>query len=183
MCVTRPCLGCKRISGPMATVDEDHVRRIEDLVSQLDRLPDTEARQVAHSLLEAVLELHGAGLERMMDIVFETGEPGKKAIRQFTQDSLLSSLLLLHNLHPDDLATRVQHVLGKAHGTAELVSTFEGVVKVRLTGGSNCGAKQALELAIRDAAPDATDIVVEDSGTTGGFVPLTSLGAFVPGVF
>ncbi len=43
----------------MATVDEERVRRIEDLVRRLEHIPDRESRETAHALMEAILEFHG----------------------------------------------------------------------------------------------------------------------------
>jgi len=163
----------------MAKADEERVRRIEDLVRRLDLIPDHESRDTARALMEAILELHGAGLERMLEIVFDTGDSGKAAIRRFAGDGLVASLLVLHGLHPDDIETRVQHALGKMHGNAELLGIFEGVVRVRLTG-SGCGLKESVEAAVREAVPDAADILIEDSAPSNGFVPLTSLGMAIP---
>jgi hypothetical protein len=158
----------------MAKADEERVRRIEDLVRRLALIPDRESRDTAKALMEAILELHGAGLERMMEIIFDSGESGKASIRRFAGDGLVASLLVLHNLHPDDLETRVHHALGKFHG-AELIGVFEGIVRVRLSG-SGCGLKDSVEAAVREAAPDAVEIVIEESLPSNGFVPLTSLG-------
>lgn len=163
----------------MATVDEERVRRIEDLVRRLEEIPDPESRQTAQSLMEAILELHGAGLERMMDLVFEAGDSGKTTIRKFASDGLVASLLVLHNLHPDDIETRVQQALGKMHGNAELLGAFEGIVRIRLTG-AGCGMRELVESAVRDAAPDAVDIIVEEAVPTFGFVSLDSLGLILP---
>ncbi len=160
----------------MAKADEERGRRIEELVQKLGRLPDTESRNVAHALIEAVLDLHGAGIERMMEIVFDSGESGKTAIRQFAGDGLVASLLLLHGLHPDDMATRAQHAVGKMHGNAELISVLDGIVKVRLIGAS-CGLKDSVEGTLREAVPDATQLVIEESAALNGFVPLASVGA------
>lgn len=162
----------------MAKIDEERVRRIEELVRLLGDIPDRQSRDTAQALMEAVLELHGAGLERIMELTFDAGEPGMALIRRFAGDGLVSSLLLLHGLHPDDIETRVQHVLGKLNGQAELSGVFEGVVRVRLNG-SGCGLKDSVEAAIREAVPDAVDIVVEESPSLNGFVPLMSLGAAV----
>jgi hypothetical protein len=159
----------------MAKAEDDRVRRIEELVRRLEDIQDLEDRRAAHALMEAVLELHGSGLERMMDIVYETGDAGKVAIRRFAADGLVSSLLVLHNLHPDDMETRVQQALGKMHGTAELLGVCEGVVRVRLTG-SGCGLKESVEAAVRDAVPDAVEIVIEETVSSNGFVRLTSIG-------
>jgi hypothetical protein len=162
----------------MAKADEELSRRIEALVQKLECLPDQESRNTAHALMEAILELHGAGLERMMDIVFDSGESGKSVIRQFAGDGLVASLLVLHGLHPDDIETRVLHALGKTHGNAELIGVFEGVVRVRLTA-AGCGVKDSVETAIRQAVPDAAEIIVEESAPLNNFIPLTSLGGAV----
>jgi len=130
--------------------------------------------------MEAVLELHGAALERMMDIVYESGEAGKIVIRRMGGDGLVSSLLILHGLHPDDMETRVQHALGKMHGNAELLGIFEGIIRVRLTG-SGCGLRESVEVALRDAIPDAEKIVIEESLPSDGFVPLHLVGMAAPG--
>ena len=165
----------------MATIDEDRVRRIEDLVRRLEEIPDTASRQTARDLMEAILELHGAGLERMMDIVFETGESGKAAIRRFAGDGLVSSLLVLHGLHPDDIETRGVQALGKMHGNAELQGVFDGVVRVRLTC-IGCGLKVSVEAAIREAVPDAVEIVITESAPLNNFVSIDSLGMAAPGI-
>jgi hypothetical protein len=154
---------------------EERLRGIEELVRRFENVPDPESRRLAQSLLEAVLELHGAGLERMLDIVYETGDSGQAAIRRLAGDNLVSSLLLLHNLHPDDLETRVLKALGKAHGHAELIGIFDGVVRIRLTG-AGCGLKQSVEAAVRDAAPDAPGFLFEESPPPGGFVPVELVG-------
>jgi hypothetical protein len=163
----------------MAKVDGERVRRIEDLVRRVENIADAESRQTALSLMEAILELHGAGLERIMEISFDAGESGKAVIRRFAGDSLIASLLVLHGLHPDDLETRVTHALGKARVDAELMGVFDGVVRVRLTG-SGCGLKEAVETVLREAVPDAAEVVIEESLPSNGFVPLSSLGMAVP---
>jgi len=165
----------------MAKVDEDRVRRIEDLVCRLNDIPDRENRETARALLEAVVELHGAGLERIMEIVFDSGDAGKAAIRRFAGDELVASLLLLHNLHPDDLETRVYRALSKTHGNAELVSVFEGVVRVRLSSGA-CGLRDSVEALLRDAAPDLAELVIEEAipSVANDFVPVASLGLALP---
>ncbi|HMF76894.1 MAG TPA: hypothetical protein VK604_14635 [Bryobacteraceae bacterium] len=163
----------------MAKVDEERVRRIEDLVRRLGDIPDRETRETAQALMEAIMELHGAGLERMMEIVFDTGESGKAAIRRFAGDSLVASLLVLHGLHPDDMETRVQQALGKMHGQVELMGVFEGAVRVRLMGNAR-GLKESVEAALWEAIPDAAEIVVEEGVPANAFVPLSALETAVP---
>ena len=90
--------------------------------------------------MQLLMDVHGAGLERMMEIIFESGSAGPAIIDKLGQDSIAGSLLLLYSLHPDDLETRVHKAmermrprLRKLACTAELASVSEGVVRVRLT--------------------------------------------------
>ena len=86
--------------------------------------------------MESILELHGAGMERMMELVAESGQAGDAAIRRFANDILVASLLVLHDLHPDDMETRVRQVLSKQSLHAELAGIFDGVVRVRSPPGA-----------------------------------------------
>jgi Fe-S cluster biogenesis protein NfuA len=87
---------------------------------------------------------------------------------------LISSLLLLHGLHPQDLEERVAAALERvrpdlhAHGgDVELLSIDDGVVRLRMQG--NCDGcpssaatlKFTIEQAIYAAAPDVAAIEVE----------------------
>jgi hypothetical protein len=164
----------------MVALAEDRVQRIQELVHKLEAIPDEDSRNTAHTLVQAILELHGSGLERMLEIVFESGESGQANIRRFAADPLVASLLVLHGLHPDDLNTRVLHVLNKLQGKAELVGVFEGSVRVRLTS-SGCGLAESVKAAIWEAIPDASEVLVEEMPPASVFVSLASLGLATPG--
>ncbi len=159
----------------MSHKKEFHVRseRIEQLAAKLEHAADPELHATATELLQCVMELHGTGLERIMQALSESDEVGPLTQR-LLDDNLVSSLLLLHNLHPDDLPTRVSVVLEKMRPqldsqscTAELVGIENGVVSLRLLhhgGGCHSTAATmaaALEDAITEAAPDAERITVE----------------------
>jgi Fe-S cluster biogenesis protein NfuA len=105
---------------------------------------------------------------------------------------VVSSVLLLYGLHPDDLKTRVERALEKTRGFlesheahAELVSIREdGTVNVQLhlkPNGGGCGSNAAavratLEAAMQDAAPDAQGFLIEETGSgQSGFVSLAQL--------
>ena len=77
--------------------------RIEQLAAKLEQAADPELHATAMELVQCVMELHGAGLERMMQVVSESDAAGSLT-GKLLDDNLVSSLLLLHNLHPDDLA-------------------------------------------------------------------------------
>ena len=148
----------------------ERIRRIESLVAAVEATADPAAQANTRELLQAVLELHGRGLQRMMEIA------GAQAAEAFAGDALVGSLLLLHDLHPHDLEKRVRRAIEAsrpqlaAQGrSVELSGLAEGVVRVRLereTFGHPSSPetlRKALEDAIWEAAPDAE--AVEIAGT------------------
>jgi Fe-S cluster biogenesis protein NfuA len=153
-----------------------HTERVEKLVTRLDSCKDAELRAVALELVQCVMELHGAALDRMLGSISQTSA-GEAALDVALQDDLVSSVLLLHGLHPDTIETRVLRALGKVRpylhshgGDVELLSVADGVVRLKLIG--SCGScpsssvtlKNAVEEALYEAAPDIEKIVSE-SGT------------------
>lgn len=131
-------------------------------------------------LLRVVLDLYTGGFERILAIVGEDmGEDGstpEPLLRRLADDQLVASLLVLHGLHPDDLATRVQKALvrvrpylGSHGGDIEIVDadTHSGVVRLRMSGScdgcpsSAITVKLAVEGAIRELAPEVSSIEVE----------------------
>jgi Fe-S cluster biogenesis protein NfuA/nitrite reductase/ring-hydroxylating ferredoxin subunit len=128
----------------------------------------------------------------MMDIIWESGSVGEKIIHQsLPDDNLVSSLLLLHGLHPLSLADRVQQALAKVRpylqshgGNVEVVSIVDGVVRLRLQGScQSCPAssmtlKYAVEDAIYAVAPDVRTVMAvsnEERPPVASFIPLTEL--------
>lgn len=165
------------------------IQRIDGLLHQLDTMPDPDARASAVELVQSLMELHGAGLERMMEISAESGVPGHAIIDGFARDDLVGGLLLLYGLHPLDLETRVMQALDKVRpyleshgGNVEVLGIEDGVVRLRLQGSckscpsSSMTLKLAIEEAIYEAAPDVTAIeaegVLEQVAAPSGFVPL-----------
>ncbi len=171
---------------------QKRMQRIGEIVEQLESTADPNARAIAKELLESLLALHGAALEKILNITHEAGETGDSLIRQFGGDQLISGLLLLYGLHPCDMQTRVTAALEKSRGfldshsaKAELVSiSDDGAVTLRLhlkpggCGSTAATVKSTLEAAIQDAAPDASSILVQeaDNGAPrSGFVSVAQL--------
>jgi Fe-S cluster biogenesis protein NfuA len=150
--------------------------RIEELVRGLESAADPKLRALSLELMQAVMELHGAGLERMMEAVSQSTD-GERLLDCFTEDDLVSSLLLLHELHPDDMETRVLHELGRIRpalqsqsAEVELLGIEQGTIRLRIhsTSGGGCHSSSAaalkgdIEDAIHQAAPDAVHIITEE---------------------
>jgi len=167
---------------------------IDKIIRSLEEATDPVLRANAKELVQALMTLHGACLERILEIVDKTGAAGKSIIDTFSRDDMVKSVLLLYGLHPVDLQTRVQEALEKTRpylrkngGSVTFVGIDDaGVVTLRMEGKSDgcqssaASLKQSVEQAIHDAAPDISGIVMEgyvEQTATAGFVPLSSLAA------
>ena len=148
--------------------------RVEALLEELEGVPDGPARDTATALVQALLELYGEGLSRLVGYVAERDD-GTLA-DALARDELLSPLLILHGLHPVPLDRRVLEALDEVRpylethgGNVELIGVEDGVVRLQLQGScSGCPSsavtlKHAVEEAIHKAAPDVTEIVAEDA--------------------
>jgi Fe-S cluster biogenesis protein NfuA len=149
--------------------------RVEKLATKLEECGDPEVRTAALDLVQSVIELHGAALQRMIESLSQTAA-GEKLLDEALTDDLVASMLLLHGLHPDDIETRVlrgiEHVRPylKSHGgDVELASVRDGIVRLVLHG--SCGScpsssltlKSAVEDALFEAAPDIVKIIAENA--------------------
>ncbi|HEU0180125.1 MAG TPA: NifU family protein [Blastocatellia bacterium] len=149
-------------------------QRIEGLIARIEAAPDPDVRADALNLAQSLMELHGAGLDRLMEIVARTGASGYALMDDFACDDLVAGLLLLYGLHPHDLETRVMRALDETRpflqshgGDVELLGVTDGMVRLRLVGScrscssSTMTLKLAIERAIYEAAPDVTEVVTE----------------------
>jgi Fe-S cluster biogenesis protein NfuA len=144
---------------------------INELINQLQAARDRETSRCALDLVQALMEFHASGINRMMEIVDE--QCGWQVIEKLGNDSLVSSMLLVHDLHPIALETRVAVALEKVRpllrshgGDVELVKIEGRQLTLRLIGACDgCSAssitiKTAIEQSISETAPDITWIEV-----------------------
>ena len=171
------------------------VQRIGELVGALENISDDESRASAKTLVQLLLDLHSVGLERVMEIVADSGDAGQSIIDHLGRDPLVSSLLVLYGLHPLDVESRIiqavekiQPRVRKGGGELELVGFDGGVVRVRVQiTGHACGStaktlKSMVEEALYEAAPDMNTFVIEgldEESGSGGFVPVGKLGGVI----
>lgn len=168
---------------------QGRVQKIGELVQELDTIGDPAVRARAKDLVQSLLDLHGAGLERILEVLFQR-EGGNQVIDELGRDPLVSSLLVLYGLHPEELHTRVERKLEqiesklrKAGAEAELIAADDGNVRVQVkidqhACGSTARTVQAMiEDAIYEAAPDLKSIVIDglEKPSASGFVALGAL--------
>jgi Fe-S cluster biogenesis protein NfuA/nitrite reductase/ring-hydroxylating ferredoxin subunit len=169
---------------------ERHVARVQELTEALDALDEGHAKEVAEDLVGAIVELYGEGLRRVIAALDAAGGAGQEIHERLVQDGVVASLLLIHDLYPIDLETRVREALAtvrpymESHGgDVELLGLTDGVARLRLVGHcEGCPASAAtLELAIKEAleeaAPDLAGLEVEGvaSAPKAGIAPSPGL--------
>lgn len=174
---------------------QKRVQKIGGLVHDLESIADPASRAAAKELVQLLMDLHGTGLERFLEIVFQSGDSGAQIIDDLGRDSLVSSLLILYGIHPEELQTRVQRKLeqirSKLHkmgAEATLVSVKGGDVRLRVTvDGHACGStsqavRATVEDAVYEAAPDLTSLAVEglEDSAPSGFVAVEKLLGSIP---
>jgi Fe-S cluster biogenesis protein NfuA/nitrite reductase/ring-hydroxylating ferredoxin subunit len=148
--------------------------RIEELLARL-RSADGDAAAAAEELVRLLLGLYGDGLSHIMDDLAAEGAAGDAVRDRLLADPLVESLLLLHDLHPLDVDTRIQRALDRvrpylgshAGGVEYLGVGADGVARLRLEGSchgcpsSTVTVQLAIQGAVEDAAPEVTEVVVE----------------------
>jgi Fe-S cluster biogenesis protein NfuA/nitrite reductase/ring-hydroxylating ferredoxin subunit len=183
------------MDGAVAIGAEELVQRIQDLQARLQASGDPATADVADQLVSAIVQMYGAGLERIVELLLDAGEEGRRIAHALSEDELVATLLLIHDLHPVALEERVQAALDSVRpymeshgGNVELLSLEEGIATIHLRGScSDCAASAVtLELAIKqaleEAAPDLEALeVVGGSGSgpapaTAGELPVIMAG-------
>jgi Fe-S cluster biogenesis protein NfuA len=146
--------------------------RIERRLDELRAAADPRVYDRAEEVLRLVTELYGAGLARVVELV---GEGAPAVMDRLVDDELVSSLLVVHGLHPETLVARIERSLESVRpflaqhgGDVELleIDADAGAVLLRLLG--NCDGcpssavtlQSAVERAIVDAAPEIVIIDV-----------------------
>ncbi|CAM3780372.1 NifU family protein [Nocardiopsis rhodophaea] len=176
--------------------------RVEQLLDELAG-SHPEAHERAEEVIRLVVQLYGTALGRIVERVGElttasSGEDGAppSPLEPLLDDALIAGLLVLHDLHPHDTATRVRQALervrpylGSHAGDVEIVDVDreQGVAVLRLQG--NCHGcpssaetvRNSIERVIAEAAPEIGEVRVEGVAESPpdpaepGFVPLDSL--------
>jgi Fe-S cluster biogenesis protein NfuA/nitrite reductase/ring-hydroxylating ferredoxin subunit len=173
-------------------VAEDVGTTVEALLAQIGDVGGGQAGATAEELVRVLVEYYGEGLERIAELV------GPDAVRGLTSDPLVSSLLVLHGLHPLDVDTRIEHALdhvrpylgSHAGGVAFLGVDENDIAHLRLDGScqgcpsSDVTVRMTIEEAVLAAAPELQGIevdgAVEDTpallqiGTRPGLPPVPS---------
>jgi hypothetical protein len=174
-----------------ATEFQQRVQQLGKLIAELEHIPDSPLKVATGELVHLLMEVHSAGIEQMMEIVFDSTASGQQTIDKLGNDPIVRSLLLLYSLHPEDLETRVQKSLDalrprlrKLNYGIELLQIEEGgAVRVHVeSSGHACGSttenvRSMVEEGVYEFAPDVSSLAVSglEGQPSSGFISLESL--------
>ncbi|GAA0635538.1 NifU family protein [Streptomyces thermocarboxydovorans] len=160
------------MSGAQGAADRGTVsaeaagRMVEEVLDLLAASGDRTACEAAEELVRVLMQFYGAGLARIVELLGRhPGAPGEQALTALLDDDLVASLLVLHDLHPADVETRIARALDAVPYPVENAGfdADSGTLRLRLTGSAGCGStREAVEQAARDAlaglAPEVTEV-------------------------
>ncbi|WP_217242551.1 hypothetical protein [Streptomyces sp. AC555_RSS877] len=156
------------VTGTRPVNAEQTGRRVEEVLDRLAGAGDPTAAAAAEELVRSLMDFYGSGLARILQLLPASGEPLAKLL----DDALVASLLVLHDLHPEDRDTRIARALDSVPDHAlELVAFDEesGTLRLRTRAGGGCGcgsgdsARQAAEDALACFAPEVRAVDVQDA--------------------
>ncbi|MET9735602.1 hypothetical protein ABZZ79_34745 [Streptomyces sp. NPDC006458] len=164
---------------PRAMTAQETGRRVEEILDRLAAGGDLATATAAEELVRSLMDFYGSGLARILQLLSATlTAPGEPAAR-LLGDELVASLLVLHDLHPEDRDTRIRRALDSVPGQDLEVLGFDqdtGLLRLRAaaaSGGCGCGsgadgAREAVEAALACFAPEvgAVDIETAPAGPT-----------------
>jgi Fe-S cluster biogenesis protein NfuA/nitrite reductase/ring-hydroxylating ferredoxin subunit len=153
--------------------------RVEELLETLSSGGFGSAAPAAEELVSLLVGLYGDGLAQIVAVLTGEGQAGQEMILKLAEDPLVESLLLVHDLHPLDVGTRIQRALdrvrpylGSHAGGVEYLGVTDGVARLRLEGSchgcpsSTATVELAITSAVKDAAPEVTEVIVDGMTAT-----------------
>ncbi|WP_405591197.1 hypothetical protein [Streptomyces sp. NBC_01092] len=148
---------------------EETGRRIEEILDRLSASGDPATAAAAEELVRSLMDFYGSGLARVLQLL--SGAPGEPLPR-LLGDELVASLLVLHDLHPEDRDTRIRRALDSVRQHDLDVAGFDeetGTLRLRAaaSGGCGCGsgtgAQEAAEAALACFAPEVRAVELESA--------------------
>ena len=168
---------------------QGYAQQIESAVQRVNQLQDDSARTAALELMQSLMDLHGAAMARLVEVLGETGDAGRNSLASLGNDPLLCGLMVLYGVHPLSLEERVRRAVERVRpqvqkqgGKVELLDVSDSLVRVSISStGNGCHSspdalKAAVEQAIREAAPEVIEFVADGvASSAAGFVPVNMI--------
>jgi len=143
---------------------------VEALAARVETLVRSADSRVAEELVQTLVTLYGEGLHRVLRAV-EQSRDSQQILDRLCADPFVSSLLIVHDLHPVSLEARIERALDKARpyihshgGKVEVVGIQNGIVELQMSGtcdgcpASSATMKLNIEREIRQVAPEVLEV-------------------------
>ncbi|MFE2547974.1 hypothetical protein ACFXGI_05415 [Streptomyces sp. NPDC059355] len=159
-----------------ATDAREAGRRVDEVLDRLAASGDREACAAAEELVRVLMDFYGAGLARIVERL------GVERLGGLLDDELVASLLALHDLHPEDVHTRIARALDSVGDPVSLVGydAATGTLRLRSAPGGGCGCgsggdtvPRSVEDALACFAPEVTAVELEAAEAA---LPLLQIG-------
>ncbi|WP_392749941.1 hypothetical protein [Streptomyces sp. LN590] len=182
------------VAPPRAVDAVEAGQRVEELLDRLTAVGDQEVGAAAEDLVRVLMDFYGAGLARIVDRLSTPVDHGTGSgpLAALLDDELVSSLLALHDLHPEDIGTRIARALDSVRDPVEVVGFDEetGILRLRSSSeagdGGGCGCpstgaatRRSVEDALACFVPEVNQVEMESS-TTDGEPPLLQIATRPP---
>jgi hypothetical protein len=157
---------------------------VERLLEEAEAVTGPVAWPRVEALVAALVSLYGEGLERTLACARAAARDGESLDVLLARDELVSSLLMLHDLHPFAVEARVAAALERVRtelpGAAvlTLAGIEEGVVKLKVAPGTPVTTRPPpTTIVAREIEREAPEVLgVEIAGDA----PATAGSSFVP---
>lgn len=176
------------LRGPEADAAllREHDARLARLLADAEAACGPVAWPRVEAVIAALVELYGAGLERLLAAARDLASSAGALDAVLVGDELVSSLLLLHGLHPVPLERRIRAALERLRleephaAPLAVVDVVDGVVRLRVDDPSALfppPPAHAVARAIEREAPELMGIYIEPAGPprNAGLVPANHL--------
>ena len=160
--------------------------RVEELLARLTDGVDPATAAAAEELVRALMEFYGAGLAQIVALL--SGRSGNP-LGALLDDQVTAGLLVLHDLHPDDVRARIDRALRAADvGPLEVVGfdADAGTLTLRQapdTSGCGCGCgstgdslRRRVEAALAGLAPEVSAVELAAPEAAHREPPLLQIG-------
>ena len=140
---------------------EQLIARVQELTGRLEDLEDPECRELAEELTGAVVQMYGAGLERIVELIED-----EETRDRLAADELVAGLLMIHDLYPVPLEERVTAALDSVRPYMEShggnIELLERLLHRELErrGGRPARLARALEAQLYDPVLDPEQLDV-----------------------
>ena len=91
----------------------DLLARLHKLIQHLESTADPATQARLREIMQTLMDFHGQAITRVLEQIADSELAGCALIDKIAEDELISSLLLLYNIHPLDMNARIGQALEK----------------------------------------------------------------------